>query len=144
VQLAGPGCPSSPSRTLASFTATSPLQPSPRRPTILSQMVPILTMLRRCTAIGGKIRLRSMHPGMPTSLAWRRGWGPMLSKSLPSSFLLQRTVHLRSTQLVVLNLTTTSRFAPLQITRLVSRLTFHIGATPGPCIPSARTPCRGA
>jgi hypothetical protein len=115
VQLAGPGCLLSPRRVLVSFTATSPPQPSPRRPTIRLQMVPTLTMQKRCTAIGGKTRLQSMRPGMPTSLAWRRAWDPMLSKPLPSSFLLRQTVHLRFTHLVVLNLTTTSRFAPWHI-----------------------------
>lgn len=111
VQLAGPGCLSSPSRALVSFTAASPRQPSHRRRTILLRMVLILTMQRRCTAIGGKTHPLSMHPGMPTSLAWRRAWVRMLFKPLQSTFLPQQTVHLPFTQLVGHNLMITSRFA---------------------------------
>jgi hypothetical protein len=84
-------------------------------------------MQRRCTAVGGKTHLRSMRPGMPTSLVWRRGWDPMLSKLRPSSFLLRQMVHLRSMHLVVLSLTNTSRFVPQQIILTNSKQTFHVG-----------------
>ena len=144
MQLAGPGCLSSPSSALVSFAATSPLQPSRLPPMTPLQMVLILTMQRRCTAIGGKTHLLYTHPGMPTSLAWRRGWVPMLSRPLPSSFLPRQTVHLPFTQLVGLNLMIISRSVLGRSLCLILELTVHEGATASPCIPSSRTPCRGA